>query len=767
MAGDKPNASAKSAPLVKEVAKEIVKEAKNSQSRGRKWQRPRNHQKQKPQSQAQAQKQTVTRQITRKLKKEGLEGPRSRFSVRVSATIGKIGPNKGQGPELQISTFLHPSLMKEPNDGTNFGPLQAAAAQWGLWRLSNLSIKCTPLVGSSAVTGSVYRVSLNLTQSPGSTSWGGLGARKHIDVPAGRQTTWNLHKGDLAGPRQTWWMTDTNEEGGQSCGPMIEIHGLGKTFSTYKDEAWDGDLFIVEVSGRWEFTNYNLKPALGSLDRVTEQAEVSMEVGEDGILTMSVPSTSQLARHMSTAYEKSTNGSEVGETIWQIVDEGANLAGNIAPPPFQWLIKGGWWFVKKILGRSNNTAETYYVYASLADAQNNKPVEAQRYSRQTHTTVLASTQINAPNTGPAQASLTVKGADYPLRPDPMPDEQVTFYATGLVTPLFTIADNGDTASLLHAVFPVKGNANPTDFAFSLIRPGQAQTAGKAMGAVIFQSDPLLQAYDLSPSESSILATYFLEEDQHLPWTVNFNAANQAIVDCANVYAYRHERLANGYTASVWLVRLKKAIPAANYNSYVLVPLSVNNQPTEQAPLTVNQNKVAVSKLAVSGQTYGQHLVKVASAPVGSYLLLYAIGEYTYEASTGYATVPSIRGSVNDFVVDKGLRSLLPPFVFSPLCLPSFLVTVGLLKPRKTMTEFDRIMQQIQHRFGLQPIASDSDSEDEDCHFSEAPREPTPCAKLAKQRMYEALRDSEWDHVDADALMNVISKASNRPRGHAE
>lgn len=765
MAGDKPNASAKSAPLVKEVAKEIVKEAKNSQSRGRKWQRPRNPQKQKPQNQAQAQKQTVMRQITRKLKKEGLEGPRSRFSVRVSATIGKIGPNKGQGPELQISTFLHPSLMKEPNDGTNFGPLQAAAAQWGLWRLSNLSIKCTPLVGPSAVTGSVFRVSLNLTQSPGSTSWGGLGARKHIDVPAGRQTTWNLHKGDLAGPRQTWWMTDTNEEGGQSCGPMLEIHGLGKTFSTYKDEAWEGDLFIVEVSGRWEFTNYNLKPALGSLDRVTEEAEVSMEVGEDGILTMSVPSTSQLARHMSTAYEKSTNGSEVGETIWQIVDEGANLAGNIAPPPFQWLIKGGWWFVKKILGRSNNTAENYYVYASLADAQNNKPVEAQRYSRQTHTTVLASTQINAPNTGPAQASLTVKGADYPLRPVPMPDEQLTFYATGLVTPMFSVADNAANAALLHSVFPVQGNANPTDFAFSFIRPGQVQTAGKAMGALIFQSDPILQAYDLSTTESTVQGTYYLEDDQHLSWQVNFNAANGAITDCANVYAYRHEQLAEGYTASIWLVRLKKPIPAANYNTYILAPIPVVNQPTEQAPLTINQSKVAIAKVAVTGQTYGQHLVKVAAAPAGSFLLLYSIGAYTFEPSTGYATIPSVQGPVNDFVVGQGLRSLLPSIVFSPLCLPSYLLTVGLVKPRRALSELDKIMQQVQLRFGLHPVESDSD--DDEPAFSEASREPTPCSKFAKQRMYEALRDSDWDHVDADALMNVISKASNRSRGHAE
>ena len=180
---------------IKAVAKEVVKEEKKVFKPRQQNKSTRNKFRNKWQT-----KHQVKNEIKTELKKKGLEGPKTKFTVKVSATIGKIGPNVNSGPELQISTFMHPALMKEPNDGTNFGPLQAAAAQWGLWRLSDLKIQFTPLVGSSAVTGSVYRTSLNLTQSPGSTSWGGLGARKHLDIPVGVSRTWHLRKGDLAGP---------------------------------------------------------------------------------------------------------------------------------------------------------------------------------------------------------------------------------------------------------------------------------------------------------------------------------------------------------------------------------------------------------------------------------------------------------------------------------------------------------------------------------------------------------------------------------------
>ncbi|CAB95004.1 capsid protein precursor [Mamastrovirus 13] len=426
------------ASAAKQLAKEVVKLDKITKSNGkqhpqknvpaRKW-RPR---------QAKPNNRRVTHKIKRELHKQGLEGPASRFRVTVSATIGKVGPNKEQGPELQIATFLHPSLVKEPNDGSNFGPLQAAAAQWGLWRISDLEVRFTPLVGSSAVTGSVTRASLNLTQSPGATSWGGLGARKHLDVPTGVSKVWKLRRGDLTGPRQTWWVTDTNEEGGQSCGPMLEVHGLGKTTSTYKDSDWTGDLFIVELHGTWEFSNYNAKPALGMLERVTDQTNVELGVDTEGQITMTIPENSPMARHMGERFERASasNASSVGETIWQIVDEGAGLASSVAPAPFGWLIKGGWWFVKKILGRAANAGSQYLVYASLADAQNGKPAmsTSRGYVREVKQTILSSTQLNAPNTGPGASQPALAAYEmFPYFPHGEPAVGQPFYLMSTVS----------------------------------------------------------------------------------------------------------------------------------------------------------------------------------------------------------------------------------------------------------------------------------------------------------------------------------------------
>lgn len=758
MAGDKPNASAKSAPLVKEVAKEIVKEAKNSQSRGRRWRRSRQQgQPQQPQAQkAKASPQHVTKQITRKLKKEGLEGPRSRFSVRVSATIGKIGPNTTQGPELQISTFLHPSLMKEPNDGTNFGPLQAAAAQWGLWRLSSLTVKCTPLVGPSAVTGSVYRISLNLTQSPGNTSWGGLGARKHLDVPVGRTTTWNLHRGDLAGPRQTWWLTDTNEEGGQSCGPMLEIHGLGKTTSTYKDEAWVGDLFIVEVMGRWDFTNYNSKPALGTLERVTDDVQASIEVGADNLMVMSIPTSSALSRHMSTAYERSTNASGVGETIWQIVDEGAGLISNVSPPPFGWLIKGGWWFVKKLLGRGANAEEQYLVYASLADAQNNKPVEAQTFSKVTHRTTLASTQINAPNTGPGTQSISVSVSG--VLPEPLPAGPVTFYVAAQFSAMFNVIQDTLQTPAANNVFPVLGAQNPTDFAFSILN-SPSTSAGKAMGGFLLQSDPLALGLSLDTQSSALTSIYHLDDVSGNGWTVNFNLANPAVTDCADVLAYRHESWGDNLSTSVWLVRFKKASASATLRAYCLVPSAVTSA-VEQAPITFAATKLALPKLALSG-TYQQQQVAFPGFRSGDYAILYSVGRYTFNDSTGVATVPTFTGAVNDFLLSTTFRSAngLLPAMLSTALPHQFFSCVALYRAPVSFNTVDQLMLEVQRRFGLMPVEVEADSSEE-----EDP-EPTPRSKFAKQRMYEALRDSDWDHVDADVLSGLLRKTL--PRGHAE
>lgn len=394
--------------IKEEVKKEVKKEEKKEKQN-------------KPKGKNKNIKKYIKKEVKKEEKKNGENGPKSKFSVRVTATIGYIDGSKDHGPNLKMATFLHPALCKGPDEDKAFGPLQAAAAQYGLWRLRKVIVRMTPLVGSSAVSGTVTRLSANLTQTPGSTSWGGLGARKHRDFHAGKAGSFILTHRDVAGPRAGgWWVTDTNTEGAQSAGPVLEAHSLGKTSSTYQDKVWLDQLFIVEMSGKWEFANYNNNPALGALEKheaTVQNVKITTDV--NGEMQLEMPSTSTAARFMNDpTAPRAGETNTPGEIVYQIVDTAAGLAGTALPPPFNWLVKGGWWFCKKLIGRNANaTTDTFKIYASLSDAQNNKPAisSSKNFTGSAVNTDFQITQMNSPNMGGASAN-----PSYPagVLPDP-------------------------------------------------------------------------------------------------------------------------------------------------------------------------------------------------------------------------------------------------------------------------------------------------------------------------------------------------------------
>nr|ACN88718.1 capsid protein precursor [Bat astrovirus Tm/Guangxi/LD45/2007] len=360
----------------------------------------------------------LTRRIKDELRREGLEGPKVAVQQRITSTFGLVGPNTSGNVEMELNFFTHPSLAKEANDGTAFGPLQALAAQYALWKIKFLTLRFTPMVGSSAVSGTVVRASLNLSQSPGGSNWSGLGTRIHMDMHPGQVATFHLRGDQIGGPRDGgWWFTDTNEEGSQSAGPIVEIHTLGRTKSTFKSTDWDGPLFLVEGIGLWQFANYQVKPALGQLERREAAVTATLTSIAGQPMELALPEESVVTQFMMQVEPEVglpdprnpdqrvpvipnfTSG--VGETIFQVVDIGAKLAANTLPIPFGWLVKGGWWFVKRLIGRKANNKVPFLVYASLSDAQNNKPaIATQTTADSTANTELLVTQINSPNVGP-------------------------------------------------------------------------------------------------------------------------------------------------------------------------------------------------------------------------------------------------------------------------------------------------------------------------------------------------------------------------------
>ena len=354
--------------------------------------------------------------VKRQLDKAGVTGPRPAITQTATSTLGTIGPNTSGAVELELATFMNPCLVKESTASNSFGPIQASAAQYNLWRVTKAEVRLTPMVGPSAISGTAYRVSLNTAGTPSSTGWSGLGARKHKDVRVGSMSTFRVTARDMAGPREGWFVTNTNESGGESVGPTIELHSLGETKSTYQNNSYTGPVFLVELHCTWQFTNYSANPALAQLEKGEDRdAQIKFEGDAGQPLKMVIQPHSAFARALETRstipYSNGSRaaGDSTSDTIWQIASTAVDATSVVVPPPFNWLIKGGWWFIKKLAGRARTGEIEVQVYASYEDAQNNRPaictgpVPGGNTPRQ-HTVKFV--QMNSPSTGmPPESSL--------------------------------------------------------------------------------------------------------------------------------------------------------------------------------------------------------------------------------------------------------------------------------------------------------------------------------------------------------------------------
>lgn len=341
----------------------------------------------------------------------------SMFRQKITATLGSVGSNKGNGIELEMSALINPALMKETTGSNQFGPLQIAASTYNFWRVDYIDIKLTPLVGASAVSGTMVRTSLNLAAQPGNPSWSALGARKHKDTSPGKPMTFRIKGNDIMGPKEGWFCCNTKNDPQMCLGGSIEIHTLGKTMSTYKSEAFDGPLFLAEVTALWQFKNYNPQPGMLNLIKAeTTEPEKTVKInatpGEP--ITISVPADSSFARVVGQADLGVNADATPSEIIWQVCDTAVDVVDGILPPPFQWLIRAGWWFLKRIAnkkktgdsveGQPGANEVTFQLYQSMSDAMNDVPCIATGAAASTNQlkTGWSITQVTPGNVGQAQ-----------------------------------------------------------------------------------------------------------------------------------------------------------------------------------------------------------------------------------------------------------------------------------------------------------------------------------------------------------------------------
>nr|QXV86602.1 capsid protein [Mamastrovirus sp.] len=323
--------------------------------------------------------------VRRALVRAGVTGPRPALTQRATATLGTVGSNQGSEVEREGSFLLNPALTKETTGSNQFGPIQVSAASYAMWKMKRCVIRVQPLVGASAVSGTIVRISLNQSATPSQASWSALGARKHVDTTPGKAVTFTITERDLCGPKEGWYFTNTRSDPAMCIGGSIDVHTFGKTMSTYQNGAFDGPLFMLEMTATWQFANYNPEQSMlalikgGSNDgaqgarlQATPGGAVELVLPPNAALTRAVgPSRLRLAR-------AEPSGPTVGEIIYSVVDATVTVASQLLPWPLSWIVGGGWWFIKKITGldRMRRAAgeAVFQVYASLEDAKNNNPI---------------------------------------------------------------------------------------------------------------------------------------------------------------------------------------------------------------------------------------------------------------------------------------------------------------------------------------------------------------------------------------------------------
>nr|WDD45082.1 ORF2 [Bovine astrovirus] len=312
---------------------------------------------------------------------------------KIVTTLGTVGSNGSGNLETELAVLLNPSTMKEATGSNTYGPLQIYASTYSLFQMRSLKLHLKPLVGASAVSGTAVRMSWNPTNNPTQTSWSALGARKHSDTTPGKDGFFRLTNRDLRGPKDGWFKTNTKGDPMMSFAGSLEIHTLGETRSTYQNGQYTGGLFLAELETNWAFKDYAQQPGFLNLVKGNSEAGAQITTDATGKIIMQVPQNTRLARAASTT--------TAAEIIWMVTDAIIQAGTAAFPPPFNWLFRGGWWFIKKIAGAPTRAGyDTFEVYSSITDARSGAVCMADQVS-QTPVSVgsLHYQQITPGNTG--------------------------------------------------------------------------------------------------------------------------------------------------------------------------------------------------------------------------------------------------------------------------------------------------------------------------------------------------------------------------------
>lgn len=309
-----------------------------------------------------------------------VSGPRASDSFETVVTLGTILGNQDDTLTRSSKFLLNPCLLKAKDIGSVATPLSTRASQYSLWKIIKCEVRFTPLCGKATVVGTI--IYGDLEQQSGTAtaeSVDTIKARTHVELAIGQRHVWKINTSKLTGPRQGWWNMDAGDDPTNSTGPGLSFWTYLRTVlvmnSTTTPTPYNGGLYMVELRVRYLFSNYTPQPnlALMTVDTVTPSSStaVSLVNGSDGSLQMRV-TDGNLLRLLEEDRPPGLNAQTggAGEKFWAVSTEVVNLvANNIGP--WGWLLKGGWWCIRKIFGAAGEDAQNNYaIYASISDAKN-------------------------------------------------------------------------------------------------------------------------------------------------------------------------------------------------------------------------------------------------------------------------------------------------------------------------------------------------------------------------------------------------------------
>ncbi|UMO75850.1 MAG: ORF2 [Sichuan mamastrovirus 11] len=340
---------------------------------------------------------------------------------KINTTLGTVGSNESGEIECELTCLMNPATMKEATGSNSFGPLGIYASTYTLYKMTRCVVTLKPLIGDSAVSGTVTRVSWNPTSSPTQTSWSALGARKHVDVTPGKTGRFVLTGRDLVGPKGGWFKTNTKGDPMMCFAGTLECHTFGKTISQYRNEVFKGGLFLAELETTWQFKDYGQQPGMLSLIKGEDTQNAKIETGDGNKLQLVLPQSARLARAATTT---------PSEIIWIVTDTIIQAGTALIPPPFGWLIRGGWWLIKRAAGAPTRDGEMRFdIYASISDARANTPCLLQQpISQPVEVGGLHFQQVTPGNTGVGTDIPMARSIDDPFEPTP-PSNPTRFYVT--------------------------------------------------------------------------------------------------------------------------------------------------------------------------------------------------------------------------------------------------------------------------------------------------------------------------------------------------